>query len=117
MPCKHGCGAGPYHCQACAEEFARERRRRKPQRSLLAQYLWNLLISLDQFLNALMGGDPDETVSSRCARILHTFAESGTRAPWFWHKLGRILEFLDPGHLKRSLEKDEGFDETFTWRP
>ena len=31
-------------------------------------YLWNVLLGLDRFLNALTGGWPGETISSRCAR-------------------------------------------------
>lgn len=31
-------------------------------------YLHNLLVSCDQLLNALLGGWPDETLSSRCWR-------------------------------------------------
>ena len=32
----------------------------------MKQYIWNLLISLDQFINTIIGGHPDETLSSRC---------------------------------------------------
>tara|TARA_R110000851_G_scaffold96920_3_gene210222 strand:+ start:300 stop:512 length:213 start_codon:yes stop_codon:yes gene_type:complete len=68
---------------------------------MIERYIRNLLISLDQFGNALLGGDPDETISSRAAKNQHK---------WYWRVLGYFLEFLDPGHLKRSLEKDEGKD-------
>ena len=36
-------------------------------------YLHDLLVACDQLLNALLGGWPDETLSSRC---------------WRWHKDG-----------------------------
>ena len=36
-------------------------------------YLHNLLVACDQLVNALMGGWPDETLSSRC---------------WRWHVSG-----------------------------
>lgn len=65
----------------------------------LHNYGINVLVALDQLLNALLGGDPDETVSSRCARNRH---KPG------WSQLAAILEWIDPGHLDRALEPDEG---------
>ena len=32
------------------------------------RYLWNLLLAFDEFVNALAGGDPRETISSRAAK-------------------------------------------------
>jgi hypothetical protein len=32
------------------------------------RYLWNLLLALDEFGNAVGGGDPRETISSRAAK-------------------------------------------------
>ena len=34
------------------------------------RYFFNLLIAIDQLLNALMGGDPDETISSRMGKYV-----------------------------------------------
>jgi hypothetical protein len=34
----------------------------------LRQYIWNILISIDQFGNTITGGAPDETISSRLGR-------------------------------------------------
>lgn len=67
----------------------------------MRRYIWNVLIALDQLLNAILGGDPDETVSSRAAKNLHL---------WHWDVLARFLEWIDPGHMKRALEPDEGAD-------
>ena len=36
------------------------------------KYLFNILISIDQFGNTLLGGNPDETISSRCAKKITT---------------------------------------------
>lgn len=66
---------------------------------MIRRYIINNLIALDQLLNAVLGGDPDETVSSRAAK--------SPNLP-HWRLLGWILEAIDPGHMKRSLEKDEG---------
>ena len=63
------------------------------------RYFWNLLIAVDQLANALIAGDPDETISSRAAKRQHRR---------FWRWLGYVLEWIDPNHLAKSLEKDEG---------
>lgn len=65
---------------------------------------FNVLIGIDQLGNAYLGGDPDETISSRAAKNSHV---------WGWHVLGVILNKIDPGHLQRSLERDEGKDQIF----
>lgn len=67
----------------------------------ISRYIWNLLIAIDQLGNAILFGDPDETISSRAAKRMHV---------WHWGKLAAFLEFIDPGHMKRSLEPDEGKD-------
>jgi hypothetical protein len=66
---------------------------------MIRRYIVNILISLDQLLNTILGGDPDETVSSRAAKSPHL--------P-HWRLLGLFLEWIDPGHMKRALERDEG---------
>jgi hypothetical protein len=67
----------------------------------MRRYIINVLIAIDQLANALTGGDPDETISSRAAK-------RADRPGWKW--LGWALEKIDPGHLKRSREDDEGKD-------
>lgn len=71
---------------------------------MIGRYIFNVLIALDQLGNALLGGDPDETISSRTAKRMHD-------PKWRW--LGLILEKIDPGHLRRSREDDEGKDDIF----
>ena len=71
---------------------------------LLKRYIWNLLVALDQLLNTLLGGDPDETISSRAAKSPHL--------P-HWLLLIWILETFDTGHMRRSIEEDEGQDSIF----
>jgi len=66
---------------------------------VIKRYFINILISLDQFINTLLGGDPDETLSSRAAKNSHMLG---------WHQLGLFLEWIDPGHLKQYVEHDEG---------
>lgn len=69
--------------------------------AFLGRYILNVLIAIDQLGNALALGDPDETISSRCAKAAHG---SG------WWRLGRLIEAVDPGHLSRTIEPDEGKD-------
>lgn len=64
-------------------------------------YLFEVLIALDQLLNALLGGYADETISSR--------AEKARRRGRLWGcVLCRVLHVFDPGHCENSLEADEG---------
>ena len=60
----------------------------------------NILIALDQLINAVCGGWPDETISSRAWR----WEEKGKRA---WpRKLIDALFFFDPGHCRESYESE-----------
>lgn len=36
----------------------------------MKQYIYNVLVGLDQFVNALTGGDPDMTLSGRMGRAV-----------------------------------------------
>lgn len=68
---------------------------------MIKRYIWNVLISLDQLLNTLFAGDPDETISSRMGKR----ARKGDR-------LGicvcKVLNFFDKDHCEKSIETDEG---------
>lgn len=59
----------------------------------------NLVISLDQSLNAAAGGAPDETISSRAAR-----AEAAGH--WAGRSLCWLLNIIDPGHCQKALEQE-----------
>mgnify|MGYP001609129115 CR=1 FL=1 len=61
----------------------------------------NLLIGLDQWVNTLIGGAPDETISSRAAR--------GKRdGRWYGRFLCRGLDWLDPNHCDDALKSERG---------
>lgn len=70
-----------------------------PVIGFLGRYILNILIAIDQLCNALALGDPDETISHRCARAAYG---SG------WWRLGRLIEAVDPGHLARAKERAKG---------
>jgi hypothetical protein len=61
-------------------------------------YLHRVLVAFDQFWNVVLGGDPDETISSRAAR----WAVRSHRGFWFWRTVARAmiawLDFIQPGH-------------------
>ena len=66
-------------------------------------WFWDILIALDQFLNAFLGGYPDETFSSRC----HRKAKAGQ---WFWKFLSKIVDkifFWDKRHCLESFENEK----------
>lgn len=71
----------------------------------MRRYLLNLLIALDQLVNALAGGDPDETISSRVGK-----REDGSER--FWAAVIDRIFFWDRDHTRRSIEPDEGKDAT-----
>jgi len=67
---------------------------------MIRRYFLNLLIAIDQLLNTLAGGDPDETISSRIGKRTATCL----LCRWFCALLNKI----DPNHCKNSIENDEG---------
>lgn len=66
----------------------------------IAKYFWNILISIDQLANTLLGGDPDETISSRTGKLMD-------KRGWAKH-LAKFLSFFEKDHAQKSIEKDEG---------
>lgn len=66
-----------------------------------SSYVLNLLIAMDQLGNALLGGDPDETISSRAAKAQKANKKWGCI-------LCKFLDRLDPNHCQKNVENDEG---------
>lgn len=64
---------------------------------LIKKYLLNILISIDQFVNTVAGGDPDETISGRLGKH---FPNSEFRKFVDW--------MFGPDHCKESIEEEEG---------
>ena len=71
----------------------------------MAKYLKNVLIAIDQLANAILLGDPDETISSRMVNLAARNRQNafGRLICWF-------LALLDPGHCRDAIEEDEGKD-------
>ena len=76
--------------------------------SAIGRYFWNILIGLDQLMNTILAGDPDETMSSRFGKWL-----SLPHTSWKWkvaYPICRMLHWIDKGHCDESIEHDEGDD-------
>jgi hypothetical protein len=68
---------------------------------VIRSWITNVLVAADQLVNAVLGGDPDETISSRAAKA----ARRGHR----WGcVLCRALDALQRDHCERVIETDEG---------
>ena len=65
------------------------------------EWMKNIAIGIDQLGNAILRGDPDETISSRSAKARNNGKIWGC-------VLCRLLDWLDPNHCNNSLEVDEG---------
>jgi len=66
----------------------------------MSRYFWNLLISIDQLFNTILGGHPDETISSRAGKK----QDDECWAAWLcW-----LLNKIDTNHCKKSIERDRG---------
>ncbi len=67
-----------------------------------SMYFWNVLVSVDQFANTLLGGDPDETMSSRMGKAIN---EGRCK---FCKVVCWVLNKIDKDHCNKSIELDEG---------
>lgn len=75
-----------------------------PRKTFIRRYCLNLLLSVDQFVNAVLFGDPDETLSSRIGK-------GSLKGNRFCIFMAKILGFFDKNHAVKNIEKDEGEDQ------
>lgn len=63
-------------------------------------YFHNLIVAIDQFANTLLGGYPDETLSS------HAYRSHGRSL--FWQCMYTVINFLmrDPQHCDKAYLKE-----------
>jgi hypothetical protein len=74
--------------------------------ALSPTWTWNVFISLDQFANTLLMGDPDETISSRLGKWKVIDPVRGYVAT----VICGFLDIIDFNHCENSIEDDEGKD-------
>jgi hypothetical protein len=68
----------------------------------IKHYIWNLLIAIDQLINTIFGGDPDETISSRLGKNRNRNS--------FTRFISDFLDLFEWKHVEKSVEEDEGDD-------
>ena len=80
----------------------------------MRRWIYNVLISFDQLGNAISGGDPDETISSRLGRLKVAHGGTVPKRSWlyFARPLDAVLEWIDPNHAIDAIEESCGKDTT-----
>lgn len=73
-------------------------------KSTVQQIALNVMYSIDQLGNAVIGGDPDETISSRAGRAVQEGRCKGCKL------LCWLLDKFDKDHCQKYLEKNRGDD-------
>ena len=75
----------------------------------MRRWLVNVLIAFDQLGNAVTGGQPDETISSRLGKLKRANGGTVPKAAWLYlaRPLDAILDWLDPNHSLDAIEDDE----------
>ena len=66
---------------------------------MVKRYFWFLFIAIDQLINTILGGYPDETLSSRMGKRPHCPV---------CRFVCRLLDIIDKDHCQKSIEWDEG---------
>lgn len=67
-------------------------------------YIRRVLIAIDQLFNTVLGGDPDETISSRLGKAARTGSTKAKVACWL---IGKVF-FHNTRHCSEAIEEDEG---------
>lgn len=70
----------------------------------MKEYLLNLALAFDQLLNAVLRGDPDESLSSRAHRMR-------TKGQRYWGWTANAIDLLffwqrNPGHCERAYHNE-----------
>ena len=80
------------------------------------QYLYNVLLTIDQSFNVIvLGGDPDVSISSHCALALHIEDTGKGKAKKLVRPFARFIDFLfdnklytiEKNHILNSHEPSE----------
>jgi hypothetical protein len=73
-------------------------------------YVIRVLIAVDQLGNALSGGFPDETISSRLGK--RKLVRGGVLSWRDWYGVAKPLDWaldkIEPGHCVKSIQPDRG---------
>ena len=75
-----------------------------PEKTFVSRYCLNILVSIDQLINTIFGGDPDETISSRVGK-------GEAKGIKFYVYFAKFLDLFQKGHAQKEIEPDEGRDQ------
>lgn len=77
------------------------------------RYLYNVLVVIDELVNVvILFGDPQETISGRCGRILKSSSQPRKCYTCFW--LCVVLNKVDNDHCREAIEAMQGDDDLIT---
>jgi hypothetical protein len=79
---------------------------------------WVFLLSADKLLNAIIGGDPQELVSSRVGKMVRNWKENPQNKARFFLACGlcRLLSLFEKNHCEKSIQPDEGSDDVWAYK-
>jgi hypothetical protein len=69
------------------------------------RHLYNVGLGLSQLFNALLAGDPDDSLSGRCGKGREAGSPGWTAAAWL---LDLVWSPFERDHCANSIERDEG---------
>lgn len=86
--------------------------------NMVGRYFFNILLGLDQFVNVVLLGDPDESISGRLGR-----AQASGKAKWFVPALRALVDWGakaisgQSAHCASSIEpEDQAYSkEIWSW--
>jgi hypothetical protein len=88
------------------------------KRCFLFQYIFNHALAFDQWVNVLLLGDPDDSISGRCGRAM-----ASGKPKWFVRILAPVVDFIflklfgQVDHCKNSQEpEDQMTYELWKWQ-
>lgn len=67
----------------------------------MSRRVMRILVAIDQLVNAILNGYPDETISSRAAKAARRGSKWGCI-------LCKVLDWIDKDHCEKTIELDEG---------
>ena|ERR1700677_1445281 len=71
-------------------------------------YVKNVLVVLDCLGNTILGGDPDETISSRSSKA-QLYEQSEVPPSYGWGcRMCSFLAIFQEGHCAKALERNKG---------
>ena len=89
---------------------------------MIKQFIYNMFLMIDQALNVFpLLGDPDESISTRCARVI---CDDRYEPKWFVIPLAKFIDLLfwnalwkiEKDHIRNSREETElGLKEIWKW--